>query len=598
MRFITVFSVFMLALFGVGMSVDSPKWNRADTISLTGLEIQLVEEVAARGFSSSRSSFSSKSYSRSNRSSGSLWGRSSRSKSSGYSRSGSSSKKSGTSSTRDPSSGYTRSGSSSSTTNRTTTGSASSSGYSRSSSATTRTPTTTRRTPPTAASRAIQQRQASTQITRQRSDKFERTSTNRAASASIYRSNPVVSRVERTTPRRYYQRRDTFYDNRGWDAPSYVYAGAPSYGAFDALFLYMMLDNINDNNYAQWAASNRNDPGFEQWRAEAERKAAENEELRSKLNVLDRQLAANQSVSPGSVTEIPGVPADVMVAADLATAPSEMSLTCGAGSTAGMYHAFCSEIATQAAAVEGAPKVTVRNFPGSLEIMDALAKGQIDAGMVQSNVWDSWKRKNPGIKLDGLQAEVYPEVVFMLVNEQADVSHLDDVRQNQHNIYLAGSGSATTLNNWILEDRQYRWMQSKATNVQALEPSLQRLATDPNGVLLYVCALRCPFIKMANDKYGDKLDLAIVEDSDFNDRRDADGNLVYTFVDIPEEEYGKLLESGGWISSGDVETLAVDAVFVVHKAWADAVGVNGMANFESAVFPAMEKIQEMAGIPQ
>jgi hypothetical protein len=73
--------------------------------------------------------------------------------------------------------------------------------------------------------------------------------------------------------------------------PSYVTAGRPSYGAYAAAFLGgALLANIAQPAYAQWAYSHSNDPGYQAWRTDMEKQAADNADLRAKLAVLDDQV--------------------------------------------------------------------------------------------------------------------------------------------------------------------------------------------------------------------------------------------------------------------------------------------------------------------
>ena len=91
--------------------------------------------------------------------------------------------------------------------------------------------------------------------------------------------------------------------------PSYVVAGRPSYGAYAAAFLGgALLANIMQPSYAQWAYSHSNDPGYQAWRTDMEKQAADNADLRAKLATLDDQV--NQLKAKNApVTE--ALPSDV-----------------------------------------------------------------------------------------------------------------------------------------------------------------------------------------------------------------------------------------------------------------------------------------------
>ena len=74
--------------------------------------------------------------------------------------------------------------------------------------------------------------------------------------------------------------------------PVYVLQGRPSYGAYAGAFLGgVLLDRIMQPSYAQWAYSHANDPGFQAWRDDMQRQAADNADLRAKLAQMDAQVA-------------------------------------------------------------------------------------------------------------------------------------------------------------------------------------------------------------------------------------------------------------------------------------------------------------------
>jgi len=85
-----------------------------------------------------------------------------------------------------------------------------------------------------------------------------------------------------------------WFGDRGWAVPDYAYRTRRSFGLWDGLFLWFLLDNLTRPGYADFFHHHQNDPGYQQWRAEAERLAAENAEIRQQLDTLDRQVAQRQ----------------------------------------------------------------------------------------------------------------------------------------------------------------------------------------------------------------------------------------------------------------------------------------------------------------
>jgi hypothetical protein len=102
--------------------------------------------------------------------------------------------------------------------------------------------------------------------------------------------------------------------SRGWSVPSYAYRSAPRFGIWDGLFLWFLLDNLTRPGYADFFHNHQNDPGYQQWRAEADRLAADNADLRQKLSALDTKLA-DQKDQPRDPNYLPpDTPREVAVA--------------------------------------------------------------------------------------------------------------------------------------------------------------------------------------------------------------------------------------------------------------------------------------------
>jgi uncharacterized protein DUF2491 len=109
-----------------------------------------------------------------------------------------------------------------------------------------------------------------------------------------------------------------WYANRGWTAPGWAYGGRPSFGIWNGLFLWFLLDTLSRPGHAAWFYDHQNDPGVQQWRQEAEQRASENPDVRAKLDALDRQVAERQGQprnpdfmppdTPREVAEAPASP--------------------------------------------------------------------------------------------------------------------------------------------------------------------------------------------------------------------------------------------------------------------------------------------------
>lgn len=112
-----------------------------------------------------------------------------------------------------------------------------------------------------------------------------------------------------------------YYGDRGYRPPDYASRGRSSFGVFDAVLLWYLLDTLSDRSHADFFRDNRDDPGYQEWRREAEAQAQNDPELKAKLAALDRELAAG-SGDPSRAGEVPdGIPDEVARARDLAAGP-------------------------------------------------------------------------------------------------------------------------------------------------------------------------------------------------------------------------------------------------------------------------------------
>lgn len=132
--------------------------------------------------------------------------------------------------------------------------------------------------------------------------------------------------------------RPGWYANRGWAVPPWAYGTRPSFGIWDGIFLWFLFDTLTRPGHADWFHNHQDDPGYRQWRQEAERLAAENAEIRQKLDTLDRQLAEKSGEPRDSGYLPPDAPPEIALAPEVdARTPSTSTAAPGAqGGGAGL----------------------------------------------------------------------------------------------------------------------------------------------------------------------------------------------------------------------------------------------------------------------
>jgi hypothetical protein len=104
---------------------------------------------------------------------------------------------------------------------------------------------------------------------------------------------------------------NTFYVEHHYYPPSYAYH---DYGMMNGVFTYYMLSHLGDNGGSSYFYNHYDDPGYRAWRADADRQAQDNAQLRQQLADLDARLAQQQGQPRDPNYVPPGVPSVVAAA--------------------------------------------------------------------------------------------------------------------------------------------------------------------------------------------------------------------------------------------------------------------------------------------
>ena len=130
-----------------------------------------------------------------------------------------------------------------------------------------------------------------------------------------------------------FQSQSNWYRDRGWapPPPQYYQQGPRSFGVWDGIFLWSLLNNLGRSGSGDWFSNHRDDAGYQQWRQEAERQAQTNTELRQKLDQLDGQLKEKEGQPRDPAFLPPDVPASVAAAPAPERTPSVAGARRGSG---------------------------------------------------------------------------------------------------------------------------------------------------------------------------------------------------------------------------------------------------------------------------
>lgn len=413
---------------------------------------------------------------------------------------------------------------------------------------------------------------------------------NPTVKATSYASSPIVKSYKPVSSTRYVADRNRYY--RDWDAPDYAYRGSSSFGMWDAMFLWMMLDTISDSNAATFY-HHQNDPGIMAWKAEAEKAAQDNAELKAKLDALDKKVSGmNGEIDPSFVPS--GVPQSAYMAKSVATAPNTTVLNVATGGETGMYFKTC-ELAKEYGEEFSLPVQCVTSN-GSLDNGERLIKGEVHGAFMQADAIAEYAQKSGFRALNLQQTDVYKEVVYLLVNRESGIDDVSDISERGVNVYTLGGGAKTTLKSFARYDSDYVPAYKKAASLPASEDALAVLAKDQNSAAFFVCAPKCGLMERADARFGDKLKLIPVDDWSFNDALDAYGNKIYEFDQL-EPRYTNLQDSGVF-DDGSIETITVSAVYVQNQDWLKAYDERvdgGQMNFQVSFIEARNNARQLIG---
>ncbi|MBI5251095.1 MAG: TAXI family TRAP transporter solute-binding subunit [Desulfomonile tiedjei] len=416
---------------------------------------------------------------------------------------------------------------------------------------------------------------------------------NPAYTADGVESNPLYQKGKNYSGFDYgthYSNRDNYYRQQNWQPPAYAFGGSPSYGIFSSLFLFWMLDHVSNKNVAATAYNHSNDPGFQKWRQEAEAQAKNNTELKTKLDEMDKQIKAMQGTPKDPSYLPPGVPTEVALAENVLAAkkPEKPPLRFATGQTGGWYDKY------GALFKQDAPSIDVKTITttGSLENLKLLSEGQADMAIVQSDVLAIADKKLSGKDLITEQSSLYVEYAQLLANRDSGIKSVQDIDPAKNFVYVGPKGSGTALT-WealgVLYDK-YKKIPVKYSDYAS---GLSDVEKNPKALMLFVGGLNSEFLKKAEEaaKKSGKLRLVTLDDRHFVGKVDKHGNAIYKFMQIPSNVYPDLQK--GWFFSGDVETLAVQAVLVLRSEWAQKYGPEAMDALSKVVLVTKPEIQKL-----
>jgi len=385
--------------------------------------------------------------------------------------------------------------------------------------------------------------------------------------ADKYRDNPIYSRARGSDKRSYRKRYDRYY-GQNYEPPGYVFSTAPSYGMLDTIFLYSLLNNIG--NAGAFAHNHQNDQDYRKWRAEADKLAEQNTDLRRQLTEMDAE-AAKLSGTPIDPSYLPkGVEPDNALAANVRATTLPKLRVC-VGSRSGAYYRVTMSVLGPN--LGDMVSVSPVKTSGSNQALEFLGDGKCDAAWVQrDSYWNYIEEKNLSDLPFERISSPYEEAVYLIchANGPGKITELS----KEHRVWFPKqSGAGETWKNFIGEDADYGNVRTVLnTALMAITSNEEALLkiVDVDNCMLYVAAPGATRFMETVEKMAIDRNLVMIDvnDGDLDDTIDPTGEKVYDYKEIDSTVHPNLARQNGLIfGSGDIDTLYLKADFVVGNAW-------------------------------
>jgi TRAP transporter TAXI family solute receptor len=254
------------------------------------------------------------------------------------------------------------------------------------------------------------------------------------------------------------------------------------------------------------------------------------------------------------------------VAAQAAPTPKFRLCT---GDTAKNYYKAGQHLRT---AASSEIDIEVKPTKGSLDNLDMILENGCDGAFVQSDALLVYADRNAqAISAIERSGVLYQEHAHLLCNRNAGISDISDLTPN-HKIAVGtvGSGSQVTWSAFVLTNKK-RYGDVKIDT----RDGMRALSAVSDGAqvqcMLSVASIGTSFMRNDAQGVGDRVVLAGTDDSGMNKvSKDARGNSVYSYGQIPAGTYSAIQPSGRVFGTKPVGTLVVDALFVTSTAWVNA----------------------------
>jgi len=387
-----------------------------------------------------------------------------------------------------------------------------------------------------------------------------------------YSNNKFISSSQGYNRSTRLDRRTSYYTS--YHPSPYVYQSQSSFGMWDGMAMWYMLDNINDRNYYQMAYHQQNNAGFQEWRREANRLSADNAELKAKLANLDNQVNGMSGTVIDESYAPEGVDRDILLSERVISAVKPKLNICS-GSSGGVYFTYANKMKN---ALADGFDVTVLPTRGTLDNLNDLETSKCDMALVQRDGYDLYSicanAVDPKVKglcsKAGITTTKATQLNFTRISSpfhEAVVGvckGVDSIDEAKTVAIMGGSGSVITWNNLVMDFPILS--KSAIVNASSMSDAMTKVKTGSADCAFLTVSSKSKIVRTFDSLTDDDMHVQTFVNKNLVKIEDPTGRPVYKFKDIEAAKFGKAgkKHSEGWYTK-TIRTITVPADVIVSN---------------------------------
>lgn len=325
--------------------------------------------------------------------------------------------------------------------------------------------------------------------------------------------------------------------------PMMAQGGSDSFGLLSGVFLYSLL---SDSSHAgQYAYHHQNDEDYLKWRAEADKLAKDNAELKAKLDQLDADKSTRTGqIDPNWLPE--GVPAAAVLSEEAIKSSQPDFRVCVGNESSPYYKVAQTNLLPNLADIVNLIPVITQGTP---DIIDKLNSDVCDAGFIQGDATMDEAHFSTLIK-------PFVEAGHLVCNREVKATQVNDLVQLKTPIWMPKqSGSRMTWDQLLAANPTFKSIPIRdAVNYEEAILESRRHA----ACLFYMAAPNSAYM----DKMINRPELKLLSiGSDV-----LPESVGYQLKSLSSSYYSNIVDAH-WFMKGSISTLSIPANFVLSRAW-------------------------------